>query len=212
MPRFSRRPLRRLRRRRRTHRGRRRTRRFAGRAVHFKRSTFIEEISVSAATDVKKHYTVAGINALQNSGDFTNLFDAYRINKVVYRILPSHNVSTGATGNWPPNVITVVDYNDVNAQASPSFTVAELLEYRTHRIHRGFGIVSRKFTPAVAIGVSSGGAVVAGVQKFKQWLDVATPAVAHGSLKVLFDTQPGNTQTYNYTVYRDIYFSCKQVK
>lgn len=182
--------------------------------MHFKRSTFIEEVPVVTATDVKKHYTFK-FSDLQNSGDFTNLFDAYRINKIVYKIIPSHNVATGgdqAALVMPPNVITVVDYNDVNSQPSPSFTVAELLEYRTHRIHRGFRTVSRKFTPACAVGVSSAGALVAGIQKFKQWIDVATPAVSFGSLKVIFDTQPSNKAAFNYTVYRDVYFSCKQVK
>lgn len=180
--------------------------------MHFKRSTFIEEIQVTGTTDVKKHYSF-NLSMLQNSSDFTNLFDAYRINKIVYKILPSHNVALpGSVPVYPPQVITVIDYNDVNPPATPSFTVAELLEYQTHRIHRGFAKISRKFTPAIAMGVSSAGTIVAGVQKFKQWLDVATPAVAHGSLKVLFDTQPGNTASYNFTVYRDVYFSCKQVK
>lgn len=184
--------------------------------MHFKRSTFIEEVQVSGTTDEKRHYAFK-LSDLQNSGDFTNLFDAYRINKIVYKIYPSHNVAaasnTGSTAyNQPPQVVTAVDYNDVNAQPAPSFTVAELLEYKTHRLHRGFGKISRKFTPAVAVGVSSAGALVAGVQKFKQWIDVATPAVSHGSLKVIFDTQTSNTFVYNYTVYRDVYFSCKQVK
>lgn len=185
------------------------------RIYHFKRTVGLGEIEVVTA-DVKRVETVS-LASIQNHADFTNLFDAYRINKAVIKYLPRQNVVVGnmpvaqtTVTNGQPVCITAIDYNDNNS----GFSQADLLEYQNHRIHKGFGPITRKWTPAVEVAVEgSTGAAIVGNQKFKQWIDVAAFDARHHGLKAIFSPVSANSTTgYLYEVFLTLYFSCKQVK
>lgn len=175
---------------------------------HFKRTYLIEEVDVIGA-DVSKAYTF-GLGKLPNNTEFNSLFQAYRCNKVVVNVVPMQNIQTGTTGGTAmfPRIVSAIDFNDDNAGAS----FAELLEYSRHRVHKGWEPFSRKFTPAIEGGLlGSAAAVVAGVQKFKQWIDIAAFDAKHFGLKIHWNPPTQNTFHFKYSVYATLYFSCKQL-
>lgn len=191
---------------------RRRHRRSFNRAnlCHFKRSQFLEEITVTG-TAVSKAYTIQ-LSTLPGVTDFVNMFQAYRLNKVVFKLIPSQNVATGATANTNgvPTIVDAIDFNDNNAGG----TEAQLLESSYARLHRGFFPVKRKFTPACEVALNGAvvGTAVVGIQKFKQWIDMAVNDCQHYGWKVTITPNTGNTFQYKYRLYRTLYFSCKQLQ
>lgn len=210
--RFRRRPVRRVVRRPRF-RLRRRLfrRRRPGRVMHFKRTHQQTSLNVTGVTGVSVAYSFA-LADLPSSSDFTNLFDAFRLNKVVVKILPRVTVvNAGATAspNSLPRAVDVIDYNDDNT----GFTTDDLLEYSNHRIHMCDKPWHRKFTPAVEVGLNGAAAsLVPGIQKFKQWIDVSAFDAKHYGYKIRIDPPADNTSVYHWDVFHTYYFSCKQYK
>lgn len=174
---------------------------------HFKR-TYVKDSVTVIGTSVIKAYSFS-LSQLPNASEFTSLFQAFRLNKIIVKIQPRFNVSVSQATTIAPRIISAIDYNDDNA----GFTSAELLEYSTHRIHFGFRPIARKFTPAIEVGLlGSGTAVVSGVQKFKQWVDMAAFDAKHFGFKIIFEPAAANTNNYFYDVFTTIYFSCKQLQ
>lgn len=193
-------------------RRRRFPRRRFNRVMHFKRS-YTELITVPGGGLPLNHAFVFKLSNVPNSADFTNLFDAYRINKAVVKILPpiTSSVLYEQTSGIQtvPVVTTTLDYNDDNT----GFSESELLEYSTVKVHRGFGPIVRKLTPACELGIlGSGTALVSGVQKFKQWIDVAALDCKHFGVKAAFTPFPGTMPQYNYRCFVTLYMSMKQFK
>lgn len=201
-----RRPVRRPLRRRRTSFRRRRLHRRSNRVVHFKRTVLLESFSV-IGTELLRAYTIR-LSQLTNVSEFTNLFQAYRINKAYFRIVPGQNICVaGAITNGTPVIVDAIDYNDATGSSS-----TQLLEFSNHRIHRGIGEVHRKLTPAVNAGIQGGGAgIVGGSQRFKQWIDATIPDAAHFGYKLAVTPDTGSATSYDYRVYMTLYFSLKQL-
>lgn len=175
---------------------------------HFKR-TYVKVANIAVTGTAVVHALSFSLSDIPNSSEFTSLFQAYRLNKIVVRIQPKFNVGNSTGTIAAPQIVTAIDYNDDNA----GFTRAQLLEYSTHRLHFGFRPMIRKFTPAIEgalLGATN--AVVSGVQKFKQWVDTSAHDVKQFGFKVIFDPLAANTVTYNYDIYATTYFSCKQLQ
>lgn len=176
-------------------------------AHHFKRTWFEENYFSTGATAP----TLAGLNyqlnMLPNASEFANLYDMYRVNKVVVKIIPKVSeigMVLGATNNSAGvQVHSALDFDD---SAAPT-NVAQLTQYATHKMTRGNQIHTRVFTPKCEL--TAGSASVA--PKAYQWLDTADLTVPHFGMKLIIPTISTSTIIYyDYSV--TMYFSCKNVR
>ena len=94
--------------------------------VHHFRRTFKASNISSTTTGVLGGYSFS-LDQLPNYTEFTNLFDQYRINKIVVKFIPNHNSSdVSASTQVISNFNSVIDPTDATAPA----TGAELYEYQ----------------------------------------------------------------------------------
>lgn len=174
---------------------------------HFKRTFALTQIQ-GAITDTLGAYTFR-LDQLPNYTEFTNLYDSYRINKIVIKFVPTANsANVGDTNNLLTQFHTVLDFNDGGAPAS----LNALYEYGNWRMTRGSQIHTRVFTPStmgVVSDVSAGG--VAGAPKYKQWINTSEADVYHFGLKYCAAAQV-TALDINWTPYVSFYLSCKSVK
>lgn len=188
---------------------RRRFPRFS-RVMHFKR-TYLRK-AILCTTSAVNEAIAFSLDQLPGVTDFSNLFDAYRINKICIRNIPTNNsyVSQSAASNYElPQIVDLIDYDDAIVLA----TTTDYTQYNTHRIHRGNESWVRKFTPAVAVATLNNAITTPTVQKFKQWIDMGATAVPHYGYKI--QLVPYNTTlgaNYRLEQWVTVYFSCKQVR
>lgn len=85
-----------------------------------------------------------------NQAELKTLYDCYKINKIVFMLIPTYNVNAITLGQNTkdnmPGIHSVIDYNDDNVPSS----INDLLEYKTYKYTRGGQIHKRVFTPKVA--------------------------------------------------------------
>lgn len=188
---------------------RRRRRRNFSHIMHFKRSAFAETLTITTAGGNEAAAYAISIGNMPNVTEFSSLFDAYRINKVVFKFIPSYNTyytgTTLAAGTSLPKILTALDFDDATAPTAAD----ELFQYDTLRIHTGDKRFSRKFTPFCApdIGASNSSGV-----KSKQWIDWAFTNIPHYGLKIFMEGNAATAIQYSLNVYRTIYFSCRGIR
>lgn len=124
------------------------------------------------------------LNDLPNASEFVNLFDQYRILKVVVKARPylaenNTTISSITNANVTPYVHVVTDYDD----ATPLSVVADYQQYQNYSRHsmgRGF---TRVIYPAVAIAMYQTAVSTGYGNKRKQWIDCANSTVPHYGIK-----------------------------
>jgi len=184
---------------------------------HFKRMRKLTSRSVTGASPIS-YKQVFALNDLDvGAGSYTDglkaMYDFYRINCVVLKIVPRFNVNQQNIANLQiPNIVTVRDYNGEAVTSED-----QLLQYSGAKISRGHKIIKIKIVPAVETAVD-----IAGSQKqhkFKPWLSTADPGTVHNSilvyaetLKKVDDTAATGTDKFTYDIYATYYFSCKGLK
>jgi len=117
-----------------------------------------------------------------NLAAFVQLYDQYKIRKVVIQFVPKFNVSdidaAGTTGGNLSMFASCIDYDD----ASVPLTFAEVLERQNAKLHRT-KMVTRTLRPCVNFNVSTG--LTAGVStKQSPWLDTNATTVPHFGVKI----------------------------
>lgn len=107
-------------------------------------------------------------NDLPQYASFSALFDCYKINKVVVKLIPvvtNYNVPGNTAGNVaaePQWLSTVIDYDD----ATLLTTEGSLLEYETFKQSRPGRAHKRVFTPKIAMDAyRTGGTTIGFIQK-----------------------------------------------
>lgn len=158
------------------------------------------------------------LNDLAQTSQWSVLYDAYRIKRVLVRMYPDGTVapqcsSLGAASTATAkieNLHTVIDYDDQNTLSS----LAAAMEYESFAITRACDPLEIEFGPRVAetvfrTGVTSGYAQ----PKSAVWLDMATTDVPHYGLKgyVVSTGAAQNIQNV-WTVYVTAEIEFKQVK
>lgn len=180
------------------------------RVYNFKRTLFLENsIGVTAAGTLYSNHFGFTLGMLPAATDFTNLFDQYRINKVVWKAIPKFNTVnalSGAGNALLAQVHTAIDYDD--SAALPTGTaLSEITQYQTHRMHRGTAVVRRTIVPKAEL-TGSGASVF---PKAYQWIDCDNTAILHNGIKVVIPKPlPAGTEMW-YDVQMDVYLSCKNV-
>lgn len=175
---------------------------------HFKRTFQGSTYQASAGGTNPNAFYVTFAN-LPNYTEFTALFDMYRINYIVWKLVPtvtSLDLNPAATAAVLPNVHSVIDYDDSN---NPTL-VTDLMQYSNYKMTRGNRIHTRKFRPAVTLD-ADGAASTA--PKWKQWLNLAATGSEHRGIKFIIEQADGVTSgQLPYKSYCTVYFSCKGVR
>lgn len=177
------------------------------RVHHFKR-TFTLPYFTSSNTGNTYGGLSFNLNQLPNVTEFTNLYDMYRINKIVVKFVPNRSSSdVAATGEQIPNLNTVIDYTDATAPTS----LSQLYEYQNWKMSRGINVHTRVITPASLDLVNATAGSNAGNPQWKQWISTSAPTIEHYGLKYGLETSASNN-AIAVTPYISFYFSCKAVK
>lgn len=172
---------------------------------HFKRMYKGDPITTGGA-DIFIGLNFA-LSYLPNATDFTNLFDQYRINKVVVKYIPNRTeASAGTASELEGQFTSVLDFND----ATPVASMNELYEYENFRLTRGTRIHTRVFTPASIDAIQGAPGIQTGNPTWKQWISTQYPDVPHFGMKVGIEANPLGAIAY--VPYVTLYFSCKSVK
>lgn len=175
---------------------------------HFKRTFTLTDVNSSSAGNQFFGYSF-NLTQLPNFAEFTSLFDAYRINKILVKFVPNHNSSdVGVTAQNIPNFHSVLDYNDATAPAS----LNQMYEYANWKMTRGTAIHKRIFRPTTLDSVDTGsGAVSSSNPQWKQWINTGNANVNHYGLKVGIEISQA-TYDISWRPYITVYLSCKSVK
>jgi hypothetical protein len=162
--------------------------------------------SPSAATAASYYFSVSD---LDEAAAYTGLFDQYRIDCVVFRVLPMQN-AIGLTTNantTTTRFYSVVDYDDANLLTSE----ANARAYESCVLAPPGVESSRTFQPRQALGAYQGAfagfANVGGV-----WNDSNSPAIQHYGVKIFVPQVTAlQTQLQSWTIERDYYITWRKV-
>jgi hypothetical protein len=130
------------------------------------------------------------LNTTTDAANFQALFDQWRILQISVQFVPN------TTGPYQGPVYTVIDYDDANVPT----TIASLLEYDTLEITQPGTMITRTFTPKMAVAAYSGVFTSFAQGRAGTWIDVASPSVQHYGLKWGIAALAGGTTTQIYTV------------
>lgn len=151
------------------------------------------------------------LNQLPNVTEFTQLFDQYRINKVVLKFLPvinQINVDANSNNMIVPFFYTVIDYDDGSAPTSG----ADLQQYASCKVvsaNKPFTrvVIPRTSTPVYRSGVSA--AYLS--NNARQWIDCNYVDVPHYGVKYWGNPTYANNQI-GYRVEGIMYIAFKNVR
>jgi len=140
---------------------------------------------IGAATEGNFSFKLADC---QNSATFFELFDSYRIRKVVVKIIPRHNTNTGVIyngsgiiNNSNSGVIyyTSIDYNDLGTIA----TLASFLERGNVRTHKSTDIATITIYPKPSATVYATSGTAYHQLKNTDWMQLSNTGVAYFGLR-----------------------------
>lgn len=132
----------------------------------------------------------AALNTLTNSSDFTNMFDEYRLCKVITTIWLSYPPSAGAftTTSFTPTIYWVRDRNNT---ATPG-SVAEITEYAGFRMRRLTNEKNLKIVFVPNTLTTTGGSATMPV--YSPWLPTSDATITHYGVKYIIDYLPTGAQ------------------
>lgn len=188
------------------------------RVHHFKRTYQGSDITASSSGNALGALSFR-LTSIPESTEFTYLFDVYRINLIVWKLVPSFtsfDANPVSTNVLCPNVHTVIDHDD---DTDPS-NLNAMLQYSTYRMSRGNRTIKRVFRPSIlqeTVKELSGNTIVSTskTQRYKQWIDCEDAATEHYGVKYFIDALNAsavNPTTFAYKQYVTLYFSCKGVR
>lgn len=130
------------------------------------------------------------LNSLPGYTEFTNLFDQYRIKKVLVQAFPFMTQESDTTTTPARNIFHwCVDHTDVTSPAAES----DVLQYDNHKTLQAFKPFNMSLTPVAATtvwqGVSSNGYAPA---KPASWIDCKSYGVQHYGIKYVWNNNNSN--------------------
>lgn len=170
--------------------------------------------SLGAPTPAQKGFSFQLVD-LPNVAEYTSLFDQYKIQKVVLKIVPKTLMTQGAsTGNAGPTgygqVVTAIDYDDA---ATPS-SKDELLEYGSAKYTQASRVHTRTIRPKVLNAVWVNSISTGYAPRAAPFIDNANNNVPHYGIKMWIDAPStvGAASSASYDVYATYYFLCKNTR
>lgn len=165
------------------------------------------------------------LEALPGLGEFQALFDAYRINKVVIKIIPRatcvDSSSPGATSYQEgpsPIIHSVIDHDDINTPGANQAGIDALRQYSSYKARRMAGNKPLKYViRPQPVGTLYGynNALIVNPKKMGAWINMANVNIKHYGFKSVIEyLTPNNATTwrFNYEVECTYYFVCKGVR
>lgn len=174
---------------------------------NYKRSVFLQSaIQVSNLVDYSNHFGFT-LGQLPNATEFTGLYDEYRINKVVIKLIPKFNSTLQGTGiaNYMNQVHTCLDYDDANALPTAT-AINDITQYQSHRMTMGARTVTRVVVPKIELTGSG-----AQAPKAYQWLDTDQTAALHNGVKVVIPKCDNASSLIIYDLQITTYLSFRNV-
>lgn len=182
---------------------------------HFKRSVYYQ--NVISVDNLTNYVTAWGFTLAQLPGysNFTELYDEYRINKVVMKIIPKFNEvviptdSSSGEVKVLSQVHTAIDYDDSLSLPQAS-ALDDICQYQNHKMTMGNRMHTRVLVPRVELAADSSYSA----PKARQWLDCDNATALHNGIKVCIPKlQSANTSLeINYDVQITTYLSFRNVK
>lgn len=178
--------------------------------VHQFKRTWSENVSV---TGVWIHGAIdISLDKLPNWGEFTNLFDEYKICAIKTKFIYSHNSSDAKNLGTAslPIMYLVRDYDD----ATPLTNYNDYSQYenlKVRRMDKPIGIYSK---PKCSSALYTG-ALFTGYGSMKsQWIDCSSAGVKHYAVKFGIDPiVSGTTDPIGkLVVFHTLYFKCRGVR
>lgn len=159
----------------------------------FKRIANITDIVAGIAGAAANGSYVFSLDQLPNFTEFTNLFDQYRINKVVLKLIPQFNQSTynvghpsstipsGLPAGRNPRLFIANDYDDDTVPANADV----LRQYANVKVYPVMNnkTITHIITPATQMQAYETLASTGYVPKFKQWINCSDNNVPHYAVK-----------------------------
>lgn len=183
-------------------------RRFKPNVYHFKRKVFLQDYAIVGGTQFAGAIQFALVD-LPGYTDFTNLYDMYRFNKVVFKLIPKiteaallGGSATLANANLQ-QIHSAIDYDDNSAPTN----INQLVQYQTHKMTRGNQIHTRILVPKCQTTVSGASAA----PKAKQWLDCDQTSLSHRGIKFIIPSPSQPSTTVYYDLEMTYYMSFKAV-
>jgi len=181
--------------------------------LHVRRAANVTTVTTSAGLEYDGAMSF-NLNECFSAGEFTGLFDQYRINAVVLKFIPDFPslVSTDtnvnpSTGLLAPNIHWCIDIND----AIPA-TIGSLAQYNGYHVKVFNRPMTIKIRPrASAAYYQSAIATAYGPAKPRTWFDTNSPNLPHYGFKFVIDTVSGN-QIVRFRIRPIYYVSLKQTK
>lgn len=168
---------------------------------------------------------MTSLNQLVQSSDFTNLFDQYRIRKVIVTFQMITNPDSAAytnayaqvnTGgitltNWYPKIWYIPDYDGGSDE-----TIASIKERQGVRckILRPNSVVRISFVPKCRVLTYSTSTSTGYAPKNIQ-IDMSDTAVEHHGLKYVIDTNqqdPTDAYPFKFVIEKKLFFTCYGVR
>lgn len=176
------------------------------RVFNVKRMTFQADIVPTGASTFGTFTFSLGL--LPNNGEFTSMFQHYRINCVVLKFIPQYNNAdtAAATANRLPVMHMATDYNSI----APWLSANDAFQYQNLKTVRTGGPFSHKIYPRYLTDVFQSVASVSALSARRGWISTDAPAVQHYGLKYFLDSGGASSSTIK--VYAKYYLSFKNVK
>lgn len=182
--------------------------------------TLTKQLTVRSMTVTGTYVTATGttgqgisyvfsLSDLDNYTAYTGLFDMYRIDCVVFKIIPMQNSITLQTNSTtvPVRLYCVVDYDDATNLTSE----VNARGFDTCILVPPGQECSRTFQPRCAIAAYSG-TFTSYANQGGQWIDCASPSVQHFGCKIYVPGDvAGQTLQQSWTIEREYYVSFKKV-
>lgn len=156
------------------------------------------------------------LNSIQDWPDIVNMYDFYKIYKVIVRLEPLMNYASSNVGvdtNTIPtlgHIYSAIDYNDVS-----NITLNNLMQYSTFKYSRSDKVHKRVIYPKSADLVYSSSTSLTNSNSPKtQYIDTAHPETEHYGLKVYYEAGGGASDKASYIVRPVVtfYFDCKKTR
>ncbi len=159
---------------------------------YFKRTLFIPnyfQIGAGAGdTFAQKNFMLSEV---PGAGDFTSLYDQYKIKGVSYKLLPRYN--TAQTGSIQhTRVFSVLDYDDDVASTS----IGQLTQYQNLKMTSSIVTHSRYLVPKSLAAVGDSGITPVSGSPGSRWVDVALSSLEHYGIKIGVQS-PGTAVTFD---------------
>lgn len=158
---------------------------------------------------------------VHNYTEFTNLFDSYRINKVVVRFIPRAS-SAESSGNSnstvpaiSPNIHIVKDYDDNTLPSAGETGLRQLREYSSYKVRRflnSFAVVIRPKIQGTAYGYDN--ILEMNTKKMGAWINTDRNNVKHLGFKGTIEAvNPSSALNHvNFEIVTTYYMSFKGVR